>query len=72
MAKVFVFLEGNGANLKKGSLELLNAAKNSGREVVAGLVGPGTKALTDAAGKSVTRPVALRLFAHQGADRCCG
>lgn len=45
MAKVFVFVEGNGAELKKGSLELLNAAKNSGREVVAGLVGPGTKAL---------------------------
>jgi electron transfer flavoprotein alpha subunit len=51
MAKVFVFLEGNGANLKKGSLELLTAAKNSGREVVAGLIGPGTKALAGAAGQ---------------------
>lgn len=45
MAKVFVFLEGNAAELKKGSMELLTAAKASGREVVAGLVGPGTKAL---------------------------
>ena len=46
MAKIFVFLEGNGQELKKGSLELLTAAKTSGREVVAGLVGPGTKALS--------------------------
>lgn len=45
MSKVFVFVEGNGSELKKGSLELLNAAKQSGREVIAGLVGPGTKAL---------------------------
>ncbi len=45
MAKVFVFLEGNNQDLKKGSLELLTAAKASGREVVAGLVGPGVKAL---------------------------
>ena len=39
MAKVFVFLEGNAQDLKKGSIELLTAAKQSGREVVAGLVG---------------------------------
>jgi len=45
MSKVFVFLEGNHQDLKKGSLELLTAAKASGREVVAGLVGPGTKSL---------------------------
>lgn len=51
MSKVFVFVEGNGSELKKGSLELLNAAKNSGREVVAGLVGPGTKALAAKAGQ---------------------
>lgn len=51
MAKIFVFLEGNGAELKKGSMELLNAAKNSSREVVAGLVGPGTKALAGKAGQ---------------------
>lgn len=52
MAKVFVFLEGSAQNLKKGSLELLNCAKNSGREVVAGLIGPGTKALAPAAGQN--------------------
>lgn len=51
MAKVFVFLEGNGAELKKGSLELLTAAKASGREVVGGLIGPGTKALAAKAGQ---------------------
>jgi electron transfer flavoprotein alpha subunit len=45
MSKIFVFVEGHGSELKKGSLELLNAAKNSGREVVAGLVGTGSKAL---------------------------
>jgi electron transfer flavoprotein alpha subunit len=50
MGKVFVFLEGNGQELKKGSLELLTAAKNSGREVIAGLIGPGTKALAAKAG----------------------
>ncbi len=57
MAKVFVFLEGNGTELKKGSLELLNAAKNSGREVVAGLVGPGTKALAAKAGPAGAKTV---------------
>lgn len=46
MAKVFIFLEANGAELKKGSQELLTAGKASGREVVASLIGPGTKALT--------------------------
>lgn len=51
MAKVFVFLEGNGSDLKKGSLELLNAAKSSGREIVAGLVGAGAKALAAKAGQ---------------------
>ena len=51
MSKVFVFLEGSGSTLKKGSLELLNCAKNSGREIVAGLVGPGVKALAPSAGQ---------------------
>lgn len=47
MSKVFVFVESHGQDLKKGSLELLNAAKASGREVVAGLVGPQAKTLAD-------------------------
>ena len=51
MSKVFVFVEGHGAELKKGSLELLGAAKASGREVVAGLVGPGSKALAAKVGQ---------------------
>jgi electron transfer flavoprotein alpha subunit len=50
MAKVFVFLEGANGTLKKGSLELLTAAKASGREVVAAALGPGAKALAAAAG----------------------
>lgn len=49
MAKVFVFLEANGSELKKGSQELLTAGKNAGREVIAGLIGPGTKGLTQKA-----------------------
>lgn len=51
MAKVFILLEANGAELKKGSQELLTAGKASGREIVAGLIGPGTKALTAKAGQ---------------------
>lgn len=50
MSKVFVFLEGNNQDLKKGSLELLTAAKASGREVVAGVIGPQGKALAAKAG----------------------
>ncbi|HMN68340.1 MAG TPA: electron transfer flavoprotein subunit alpha/FixB family protein [Bdellovibrionales bacterium] len=57
MSKVFVFVEGQGAELKKGSQELLNAARNSGREVVAGLIGPGTKALTGKASKHGAKTV---------------
>lgn len=44
MSKVFVFVESHG-DIKKGSLELLTAAKASGREVVAGLIGSGVKGL---------------------------
>ncbi len=44
MGKVFVFIEGL-QDLKKGSLELLTAAKASGREVVAGLIGANVKGL---------------------------
>lgn len=44
MAKVFVFVEGQ-EDLKKGSLELLTAAKASGREVVAAMVGTNVKGL---------------------------
>jgi electron transfer flavoprotein alpha subunit len=57
VAKVFVFLEGNGAELKKGSLELLGAAAKSGREVIAGLVGAGTKALAGKAAQAGAKSV---------------
>ena len=50
MAKVFVFVEGHGTELKKGSLELLFAAKKSGRTVYAGAIGTGAKALLAKAG----------------------
>ena len=49
MAKVFVFLEAHGQELKKGSLELLTAAKNSGREVIGAVIGAGAKGLVDKA-----------------------
>jgi electron transfer flavoprotein alpha subunit len=48
MSKVFVFVESHG-DIKKGSLELLTAAKASGREVVAGFIGSGVKGLADKA-----------------------
>jgi electron transfer flavoprotein alpha subunit len=50
MSKVFVLLESANGELKKGSLELLSAAKNSGREVVAGLLGAGAKTAATKAG----------------------
>jgi electron transfer flavoprotein alpha subunit len=50
MSKVFVFLEGQNGEIKKGSLELLTAAKASGREIVAAVVGSGAKALATKAG----------------------
>jgi electron transfer flavoprotein alpha subunit len=43
MSKVFVFVEAAAQDLKKGSLELLTAAKASGREVIAGLIGSQVK-----------------------------
>lgn len=43
MSKVFVFLEGTEQGLKKGSIELLGAAKKSGREVIAGMIGANVK-----------------------------
>lgn len=43
MAKVLVFCELSETGLKKGSLELLTAAKTSGREVHALLLGPAGK-----------------------------
>ena len=49
MSKIFVFVEGHGADLKKGSLELLTAAKLSGRDVIAGLVGANAKQLAEKA-----------------------
>ena len=51
MSKIFVFLEGGSAGLKKGSLELLTAAKQSGREVVAALIGSRAKELSAQAAK---------------------
>lgn len=47
MGKVLVFTEFTGDNLKKGSLELLTAAKQSGNDVAALALGPGAKALAN-------------------------
>ncbi len=52
MSKVFVFIEGNGTDLKKGSLELLNAAQNSGREVIVGAIGSDARELAKKAAHS--------------------
>ncbi len=45
MAKVFVFCEFSGDNLKKGSLELLTAVKKAGQDLVTGALGPGSDQL---------------------------
>lgn len=51
MSKVFVYLETNNGEVKKSGLELLSAAKNSGRQVIAGIVGSGAKNAANHAGK---------------------
>jgi electron transfer flavoprotein alpha subunit len=63
MSKVFVFIESHG-DIKKGSLELLAAAKNSGREVVAGLIGSGVKGLANKAAQFGAKTV----FVSDGAS----
>ncbi len=57
MSKIFIFLESNGQDLKKGSLELLTAGKAAGREVIAGLIGPGTKGLASRAAQQGAKTV---------------
>ncbi len=49
MARVFVLLESAGTQLKKGSLELLSAARATGQPVAAGFIGAGGKALASQA-----------------------
>jgi electron transfer flavoprotein alpha subunit len=51
MANVFILLESTGTQLKKGSLELLSAAKAAGQSVHAGLIGTGAKNLAAIAGQ---------------------
>lgn len=50
MSQVFVFCEFSQGNLKKGSLELLSAAKNAGLEVTAMLLGQGASAVAPQVG----------------------
>jgi electron transfer flavoprotein alpha subunit len=52
MAKVFVFAEGQGSDLKKGALELISACRAANKDFVVGVVGKGSKALTAALGKA--------------------
>lgn len=47
MGKILVFCEFSGNQLKRGSTELLSAAKKSGNEVSVLALGPGAKAITD-------------------------
>lgn len=51
MANVLVFCEYNDGNLKKGALELLHAAKASGRTVHAVLLGAAAKTLANQPGQ---------------------
>jgi electron transfer flavoprotein alpha subunit len=50
MAKVFILLETNGTHLKKGSLELLCAARDAGQSITAGLIAPNAKSLAEQVG----------------------
>lgn len=62
MGTVFILLESNGTQLKKGSLELLSAAKSAGQTIVGGLFGVGAKAsATQAAGYG-----ASKVFVNEG------
>lgn len=45
MSQILVFCEFSGNQVKKGSLELLNAARSSGRKVIAAAIGAGSSAL---------------------------
>jgi len=45
MSNVFILLESTGSQLKKGSLELLSAAKAAGQTIHAGIIGAGVKSL---------------------------
>jgi electron transfer flavoprotein alpha subunit len=51
MAHVLVFTESAGGQLKKGSLELLSAARKSGLKIQALAIGSGSKALVDQLGR---------------------
>ncbi len=51
MSNVLVFLESTDNGIKKSSLELLSAAKNSGRNVLAFAFGETSKAAAEEAGK---------------------
>lgn len=56
MSTVFILLESNGNQLKKGSLELLSAAKAANKTILAGLIGTGAKtAAAQAGGYGVTK-----------------
>lgn len=66
MAKVFVFVEGT-QDIKKGSLELLTAAKASGREVIAGLIGANVKPLAAKAAQFGAKTVFVADSASLGA-----
>ncbi len=50
MAKTFIFCEFNNGKIKKGSLELLTAAKAAGAEITALLIGPGSTEAAPEAG----------------------
>lgn len=51
MSKVLIFAEYAGDKVKKGALELLSAVKDSGMEIAAVTLGPGSKAVAEELGK---------------------
>lgn len=51
MSRILVYVEAADGKIKKGSLELLSAAKTAGAETHAVIAGPGTKGLAQEIGK---------------------
>ncbi|MCB0408344.1 MAG: electron transfer flavoprotein subunit alpha/FixB family protein [Bdellovibrionales bacterium] len=51
MSQVFVFCEFSNGKLKKGSTELLSAAKTAGKKITALVIGPGAKDIASQTGE---------------------
>jgi electron transfer flavoprotein alpha subunit len=72
MATVFILLESNGTQLKKGSLELLSAANTAGQTIFAGLIGAGAKATAAQAAAYGAKTIYVNESAQYNPDTFAG